>query len=347
MSRVSDTRQRTRQAAAKLVAGGRRPHELTVDLVYAEIRQGSRTTINDELKLWKDEQAKTDALSDALPQPVANAMLAAWAIAVEHGERVFDERRTEVEVELQQANVRADSAETARLEAASTIASIREQIDRSVVDLASARADIQRERDAKDDAQRRTADVEARFAAERADAQSRHEELRRDYEKQLQQEREALAASEARLRDELALATERLEGVQRHVMRQVDEARESLRRAEDQLAKALQRNERLAGDMEPLRTETVTLATQLRLATQEQAVATKTIEKLRAERDDFARQAGSASGRLEAASQQVAELIARLGAPAPALELDVTSDTKKTNRSKAPKAAATPPMAPR
>jgi chromosome segregation ATPase len=216
-----------------------------------------------------------------------------------------------------------------------------------VVDLASARADIQRERDAKDDAQRRTADVEARFAAERADAQSRHEELRRDYEKQLQQEREALAASEARLRDELALATERLEGVQRHVMRQVDEARESLRRAEDQLAKALQRNERLAGDMEPLRTETVTLATQLRLATQEQAVATKTIEKLRAERDDFARQAGSASGRLEAASQQVAELIARLGAPAPALELDVTSDTKKTNRSKAPKAAATPPMAPR
>jgi chromosome segregation ATPase len=339
MSRVSDTRQRTRHAAAKLVADGRRPHELTVDLVYAEIRQGSRTTINDELKLWKDEQAKTDALSAALPPPVANAMLAAWAIAVEHGERVFDERRTEVEVELQQANVRADSAETARLEAVSTIAAIREQIERSMVDLTAARAEIQRERDAKDDAQRRRADVEARFASERADAQSRHEELRRDYEKQLQQEREALAASEARLRDELALATERLEGVQRHVLRQVDEARESQRRAEDQLAKALQRNERLAGDMEPLRTETVTLATQLRLATQEQAAAAQTVEKLRAERDDFARQAGSASGRLEATSQQVADLIARLGAPT--LELDVTPDTKKTNRSKAPKAAAT------
>jgi chromosome segregation ATPase len=339
MSRVSDTRQRTRHAAAKLVADGRRPHELTVDLVYAEIRQGSRTTINDELKLWKDEQAKTDALSAALPPPVANAMLAAWAIAVEHGERVFDERRTEVEVELQQANVRADSAETARLEAVSTIAAIREQIERSMVDLTAARAEIQRERDAKDDAQRHSADIEARFASERADAQSRHEELRRDYEKQLQQEREALAASEARLRDELALATERLEGVQRHVLRQVDEARESQRRAEDQLAKALQRNERLAGDMEPLRTETVTLATQLRLATQEQAAAAQTVEKLRAERDDFARQAGSASGRLEATSQQVADLIARLGAPT--LELDVTPDTKKTNRSKAPKAAAT------
>ena len=97
MSRVSDTRLRTRHAAAKLVASGRRPHDLTVDLIYAEIRQGSRTTINDELKLWKDEQAKVDALSAALPAPVANVMLAAWAVAVEHGEKVFDQRREEVE----------------------------------------------------------------------------------------------------------------------------------------------------------------------------------------------------------------------------------------------------------
>jgi hypothetical protein len=75
MSRISNTRFRTREAAARLVAAGRRPHELTVDLIYAEIRQGSRTTINDELKLWKDEQARVDALSAALPPAVANAML--------------------------------------------------------------------------------------------------------------------------------------------------------------------------------------------------------------------------------------------------------------------------------
>jgi len=111
MSRVSDTRLRTRQAAAKLVASGRRPHALTVDLIYAEIRQGSRTTINDELKLWKDEQAKVDALSAALPAPVANAMLAAWAVAVEHGESVFDQRREEVEAELAEASNRAETAE--------------------------------------------------------------------------------------------------------------------------------------------------------------------------------------------------------------------------------------------
>lgn len=61
MSRVSDTRLRTREAAVHLVSTGRRSHDLTVDLIYAEIKQGSRTTINDELKLWKDEQAKADS----------------------------------------------------------------------------------------------------------------------------------------------------------------------------------------------------------------------------------------------------------------------------------------------
>jgi chromosome segregation ATPase len=333
MSRVSNTRQRTRQAAAQLVAGGRRPHELTVDLVYAEIRQGSRTTINDELKLWKDEQAKNDALSAALPAPVANAMLAAWAMAVEHGERVFDERRTEVEVELQQANVRADTAETARLEVLGTIASLREHAERSAADLASSRVDVQRARDSQGEAQRRSAELEAGFASERATAQARLEEQRQDYEKRLQQEREALAASETRLRNELSLATERLEGVQRHVMRQVDEARESQRRAEDQLAKAMQRSDRLAGAMEPLRAEAVSLATQLHQAVQDQATTAQTIERLRAERDDFAQQAGSATGRLQAATQQVAELIARLAMPA--RDLEAKGAIKKTSRSKA------------
>ena len=82
MSRVSDTRLRTREAAARLVAAGRRPHDLTVDLIYAEIKQGSRTTINDELKLWKDEQAKAEALTAALPPAVANAMIRLFVVFI-------------------------------------------------------------------------------------------------------------------------------------------------------------------------------------------------------------------------------------------------------------------------
>jgi len=113
MSRISDTRFRTREAAARLVAAGRLPHELTVDLIYAEIRQGSRTTINDELKLWKDEQARIDALSAALPPTVANAMLSVWALAVEHGEQVFAQRGEELETEATAAAIRAESLATA------------------------------------------------------------------------------------------------------------------------------------------------------------------------------------------------------------------------------------------
>ena len=109
MSRVSDTRLRTREAAAQLVSTGRRSHDLTVDLIYAEIKQGSRTTINDELKLWKDEQAKADALTAALPPAVASAMLNMWALAVEHGEKAFDLRLEEVETHLAKATTSVES----------------------------------------------------------------------------------------------------------------------------------------------------------------------------------------------------------------------------------------------
>ena len=112
MSRVSDTRLRTREAAARLVAVGRRPHDLTVDLIYAEIKQGSRTTINDELKLWKDEQAKADALTNAMPPVVAHARLNIWAVAVEHEERVFDQCREEAETQLAQASTCIESLES-------------------------------------------------------------------------------------------------------------------------------------------------------------------------------------------------------------------------------------------
>ncbi|ODV26559.1 MAG: hypothetical protein ABT19_02910 [Rhodanobacter sp. SCN 68-63] len=95
MSRVSDTRQRTREAAAQLVASAKRPHEITVDQIYAVIQQGSRTTINDELKLWKNERTKVDALGADLPPAVADVMRSLWVAAVEQGERTFAEQRDE------------------------------------------------------------------------------------------------------------------------------------------------------------------------------------------------------------------------------------------------------------
>lgn len=330
MSRVSDTRQRTRQAAAKLVATGRRPHELTVDLIYTEIQQGSRTTINDELKLWKDEQTKVDALSAALPAPVASAMLAAWAMAVEHGEQVFDERRAEIEGELAQAAARADAADAERIDAQTEIAALREQLERTRAAEAAARADAEHERDGKDAALQRIADGEQRLASERTDAASRLDGQRDAYEQQLREQREALAASEARFRDELARATERLEGVQKHVMLQVAEAREVQKRTEDQLSKAVQRSERLATELETQRAELATRTTQLQRATQDCASASDHVARLQTERDDLAVRLATSSGRLEAATQQVADLMARVGAAKP--DMKTAAAGKKRSR---------------
>lgn len=151
MSRISDTSFRTREAAARLVAAGRLPHEITVDLIYAEIRQGSRTTINDELKLWKDEQARIDALSAALPPAVANAMLSVWALAVEHGEQVFAQRGEELEAEATSAAVRAESLVTANAGLHAEAHTLRVQFEDQQTRLASALANLARaqaERDA-------------------------------------------------------------------------------------------------------------------------------------------------------------------------------------------------------
>ncbi|WP_051723432.1 coiled-coil domain-containing protein [Cupriavidus metallidurans] len=316
MTRTSDTRSRTREAASKIVASGRPAHAITVDLIYAEIRQGSRTTINDELKLWKDEQAKVDALSAALPPAVANAMLATWAVAVEHGEQAYDARRAEVEGELGLAVSRAEAAEAAHASQQAELAALRAQLEDGRGDALVAREETRGEREAKASALEKLDALALRLAADADEAARRLDGLRDSYEQRLQQQREAHAAAEAAFRDELARATERLEGVQRHVMLQVSQAREAQKRAEDQLAKAVQRGERLGTELEGLRAQTVTQAMQLQRATQDHEAAAMQAKQAQAERDELKVQLANTAGRLEGAQQQVRELVARADASA-------------------------------
>ncbi|TAM53180.1 MAG: integrase [Paraburkholderia sp.] len=185
MSRISDTRLRTRDAAARLVvAAGRLPHELNVDLIYAEIRQGSRTTINDELKFWKDEQARNNALVAALPAPAANAMEAQMRMLLEQ----LDERdprlaatsaklaRTRAEHEaaireLQAVSTERDAAradagaahaaqarglESLRAEHAEREAALRAQIDQATTRLEGVQKRVMLQTEEARDAQRRT-----------------------------------------------------------------------------------------------------------------------------------------------------------------------------------------------
>jgi chromosome segregation ATPase len=249
MSRISDTRLRTREAASRLVAAGKRPHELTVDLIYAEIRQGSRTTINDELKQWKDEKTRGDALASQMPPAVADAMLAAWTVAVEHGEKVYDARVAELEHAGALAEARAAEAASAYTAAAEALrlrevelAAQREQIAvlRQQLEAANARAE---------EASTRANAIEAQRETAREQADLRLREQREEHEKASAALRASLEARDAAFQAELDKATQRMEGVQKHMLQQIGEAREERRRADALAASLQQRNEQLLGEL--------------------------------------------------------------------------------------------------
>ncbi|CAE6970355.1 hypothetical protein R69608_07351 [Paraburkholderia nemoris] len=236
MSRISDTRFRTREAAARLIAAGRRPHDLTVDLIYAEIRQGSRTTINDELKLWKDEQARIDALSAALPPAVANAMLSVWALAIEHGEQVFARRGEELEGEAASATTRAEFLVTVNAEREAEVRALRGQIGDSEKRLATVLADLARAQ-ADRDLNTKQLDAAAELTGLRTESAQSLLDARQAHARGLEALRTGMTGREAALRAEVDRATTRLESVQKHIMAQVDEARNAHRRAEAALSK--------------------------------------------------------------------------------------------------------------
>lgn len=299
MSRISDTRFRTREAAARLVAAGRLPHELTVDLIYAEIRQGSRTTINDELKLWKDEQARIDALSAALPPAVANAMLSVWALAVEHGEQVFGQRSEELENEAAAAATRAESLATANAGLQVEVHTLRAQLEDQQARLAAALADLSRAQTERDSASRQSEAATAERDAVRAQGEQALRDAQSAHARELEALRATRAEHESTLRAEVDQATARLEGVQKRVMMQTEEAREAQRRAEAALSKTQQRNEQLVGDVQRLSADA---AEHRRLAERHEKQLASVMEEareLRRERDALAQQVALLQGQLK------------------------------------------------
>ncbi|WP_250480038.1 MULTISPECIES: DNA-binding protein [unclassified Caballeronia] len=293
MSRISDTRFRVREAAAHLVACGRRAHELTVDLVYAEIRQGSRTTINDELKLWKDEQARNDALAAALPAPVADAMRSLWALAVRHGEQVFAARGEELEHEAADAAVRAELLGTTVATLEGQAQMLREQLKEHEVRLAAATAELVRTQAERDGAVHASEAARARAEESLRAAQAAHAH-------EIEVHRTEQDRRETALRAEVDRAAARLQSVQKHVLLQTEEARDAQRRAETALARVQQRNEQLVGDVQRLSAEA---SEQRRLADRHEkqlASVTDEARELRRDRDRLVQQVASLQGQLKA-----------------------------------------------
>lgn len=253
MSRVSDTRQRTREAAAHLVANGKRPHEITVDLIYAQIQQGSRTTINDELKAWRHERTKVDALGAELPPTIAESMRSLWASAIENGEAVFAQQRDALETERTQAVEAAEAAVRARVtlqtdleRAQQQVAALREQLDDVQRRLNAEIADKQALSDELRDLRHATAIAREESIQQLAILRHEQEQKTREYQA-------ALQTRDTAFRAELDTATQRLTSVENHMLQQIDDARTAQRRAEARVAETQQRADALTDNVTTLR----------------------------------------------------------------------------------------------
>lgn len=255
MSRVSDTRQRTREAAAALVATGKRPHELTVDLIFAAIQQGSRTTINDELKLWKDERAKADALGADLPPSIAEAMRSLWVAAVEQGEQVFGEHRHALESELtalQRAHddliAERDAAQVVMQQLQHETGQLREQSVRT-------QQQLTQETEAKRDALGQVQSLQHELAAVRADMAQQLEAARLNHDRLTSAFQTTIASRDAAFQAERDKANERVEAAQARMLQETDAAREGLRQVEKEMIKLRQRGEEQQTRVTELRLE--------------------------------------------------------------------------------------------
>lgn len=94
-----------------------------------------------------------DALRAALPKTVADAMLATWATAVEHGEKAFSERSEEIEQELAQAQSRTHQLEQTLADLQKENVTLTGQLDETRNELSSSRQEASSERCYKETAQ--------------------------------------------------------------------------------------------------------------------------------------------------------------------------------------------------
>lgn len=305
MARHSDTREKTREAAALLVKDGFRPDEVTVDRIYGEIGQGSRTTINDELKRWKDEQFKLNSLGATVPPEVLAAVTSLWALAVDHGERTFDQRRRALETEraeLQAANVRLESSLVQEQGAHTTTRGHADTLAQENRDLRDQLSSAQATAAA---AQRRIAELEAEVVRVRADSDAMLAKVREGHAEQQSAWAKRIADQEQAFRTEIDKTIERLEGVQRRVLLQVDEAREETKQVAAELASARQRYDQVAAEAHDRLSKISSLSAELSTLKASGARSDVALAEAQAERDSQRQRATALESELRLANQQL------------------------------------------
>jgi chromosome segregation ATPase len=310
MSRVSDTRQRTREAATTLVADGKRPHELTVDLIYAAIQQGSRTTINDELKLWKDERAKADALGAELPPMIADAMRSLWVAAVEQGEQVFSEHRQALESDLEALKRTHDDVVAECAATVATVQQLQQQLNQHREESAELKRQLAQETDAKGDALGQVHALQQEVAAVRADLTHQLAEARHAQDRLTSEFQSTLATRDAAFQAERDKANERVEAAQARMLQETDAAREGLRQTEQHMVKLRQRCEEQQGNLTEARMEVARHRREL--ADRESQIAA--LVNVQTERDQLALELAAMRGQLTGMTVAIQSAEARAAA---------------------------------
>jgi chromosome segregation ATPase len=210
MARLTDTRIRTREIAQQLLQQGYQAHDLTVDSIYAELKQGSRTTINNELKLWKSEQVRAHAIGAQIPPSLAQAVVALWELASEEGRRIFDSQRETLEAEIERLTRECEKQQQTLQMQLSTHEQNLQRLHTQQLEIDTLRQQLGQEQAHKESAFAQQTILKTELNALQAQNQEQQQ----------------------RFEQEIAKTTERLEAVQKHVLREVTASREAQKQAE-------------------------------------------------------------------------------------------------------------------
>lgn len=172
--------------------------QVTQTLLYRILRQGSLTTIAEELRRWKEEVS--GQLRDAdLPAPLLDASLALWRAARDEAERELENKRLEYAQEVEQlkslvndANMALQAEKEAAARQQHQIEDLKTLINTLRSDLNTAqellRGERQRASEERKDLVSRIVTLESALATEQNETKRLREELKRnvtDHQEQL------------------------------------------------------------------------------------------------------------------------------------------------------------------
>jgi chromosome segregation ATPase len=246
-----------------------------------------------------------------LPPVVADTMRSLWVVAVEHGERAFEQRRVELEARLDTAGEQRAAAEGACEQAEAANQLLNQQITTLGQRLTELRQQLVAEAAAKNEAVSQAHALQQELTAVRLESARQLESIRQEQEKQATEFQQAISARDATFRAEIDTATQRLESAQAHMLQQIDDARQSQRRAEAQATKTQQQRDQLQSELTDLRMQVSLQAHELKERNTALEALTQDATRWAAERQALATELASSRGRVEGIESTVRSLEAR------------------------------------